>query len=323
VTNHTQLRQPTPWAATAIFTVGLALSTYLASLKWFGLPCLGLGCETVLHSAYGVIFGIPVSVFGMVLWLGAMFFPRLRVPCLLLLAGGSVYFTAVQVFVLGRICPFCLAHAGGTWLGLLLWRQAPSRHACWAGVILAAVAATITQQEAARTVREQARAAAALFAHPAALSWLGPVNRSSPVLVISLTCPSCLELLSEVAARNLSRQPVGPAVFLKIDASQRELAVTFAAAVESQGGGRDAFFTVFALLQTQKERVLSDPDTAARWLETVFPNAAGHRASAERQIDQNAAALTAANVSVTPLLIAAGRPPRVRPAPDDLFPAAN
>ena len=87
-------------------------------------PCtLTSGCETVLTSSYSAIFGIPVALLGSIYYLSlliALFVyfdfknqKILRYVCRFSLAGFlfSLYFVAIQIFVLHSYCLYCLISA--------------------------------------------------------------------------------------------------------------------------------------------------------------------------------------------------------------------
>jgi len=85
----------------------------------------GTGCTSVLASAYASVAGIPVAALGMgmylaMAWMTGQILKKQAtitesLPLLLLLStagvSASVYFTAVQAFILGQWCPFCLLSA--------------------------------------------------------------------------------------------------------------------------------------------------------------------------------------------------------------------
>ncbi len=116
---------------------GLADSVYLAQHEAGGTPLLCniqnfSGCNIVAASPYSHIFGIPLAEFG-VLFYGIVFvlaaleiviFDRLlrRVLQATSLIGviASLYFTLVQVFLIGAFCIYCLASALITLLILIL-----------------------------------------------------------------------------------------------------------------------------------------------------------------------------------------------------------
>jgi uncharacterized membrane protein len=105
------------------YFAGVTLSVITLAFKLHPAPCHIGSCMEVIGSSYGVILGIPVSVFGLLLWAGFLFRPR---PCLLLLALGSIYFTFIQMFVLHAFCVYCCAHALVVFF-MLACSQSPSK----------------------------------------------------------------------------------------------------------------------------------------------------------------------------------------------------
>lgn len=116
---------------------GLADSIYLAQHEIAGTPLLCniqnlSGCNIVAISSYSHVFGIPLAEFG-VLFYGILFvlaalelvlFDRLlrRVLQGISLGGvlASLYFTAVQIFLIGAFCIYCTTSAIITLLILIL-----------------------------------------------------------------------------------------------------------------------------------------------------------------------------------------------------------
>lgn len=114
---------------------GLANSAYLAQHEINGTPLLCniqnlSGCNVVASSPYSHLFGIPLSEYG-ILFYGMVFvlaafelaiFDRLlrRVLQIAALFGlvCSIYFTALQVFVINALCVYCMASA---FLALLIF----------------------------------------------------------------------------------------------------------------------------------------------------------------------------------------------------------
>ncbi len=291
--------------------LGLALAGMLAGLKWWSLPCgTGWECGAVLHSRYGAWWGLPVGLYAIFVWLGAGYFPRrLRLLCLLALAAGSVWFVGVQAFGLRHFCPWCLAHAGATWAALAAWRTPPSRWAAPFGLLaagLALVALFHVNGPAPAGDYSSLRDAGREAGQP----WLGHLTPDGPVVVFSLTCPKCLELIGQVEQTDLSTRPEGPGVLLKTDEQNLELTIVFVAAVLAQGADRDAFLNVAAVLFSRDELVLGNPSGAADWLRGVFPAAAARRQEAEALVAAQHRALAGAKLPVvTPLLLRAGRGP--------------
>jgi uncharacterized membrane protein len=105
--------------------IGLAIALYLSVVELGGgVPSCGPlhGCETVAQSPYARIGGVPVAVFGVALsaTLLALAVAWWRTDDLRLLAGHyalsllgvvfEVYFTYVEVFVIGAVCVWCATY---------------------------------------------------------------------------------------------------------------------------------------------------------------------------------------------------------------------
>jgi len=107
---------------------GLADSVYLTQQELSGAPLIcnieGFsGCNIVAESQYSRIFGIPLAEFGVLFYsiifilaaLELFLFDRLlrRVLQAMALVGvlASLYFTFVQIFLIGAFCIYCTASA--------------------------------------------------------------------------------------------------------------------------------------------------------------------------------------------------------------------
>jgi uncharacterized membrane protein len=107
---------------------GLADSVYLTQHELSGTPLLCniqnlSGCNVVTTSQYSHIFGIPLSEFGILFYsilfvlaaLEIVIFDQLlrRALQALSLVGiiSSLYFTAIQIFVIDAFCIYCLSSA--------------------------------------------------------------------------------------------------------------------------------------------------------------------------------------------------------------------
>ncbi|ATC63859.1 hypothetical protein CMV30_07810 [Nibricoccus aquaticus] len=137
-----------------LIVAGLALSAYLAALKFLALPCLGAGgCHTILHSRYGEIFRLPVGLYGTLLWLAVILVPdrSKRGMLLLLMSGGSVIFMLLQFAVLRSFCLYCTLHALITWAVLWLHAETPRRWTAPLGLALATGALLLTRHQIATT----------------------------------------------------------------------------------------------------------------------------------------------------------------------------
>ncbi len=312
-------------------TLGIALAAYLAGLHFLRLPCIGSGgCEVVINSRYGQFLGVPVGLFAVLLWLAVIYVPdRSKRGVLLVLMGGvSFVFMLLQFFVIRSFCLFCTAHALISWIMIALHGEKPSRWTAPLGLALAFSALFLARENAAARATETlppatAESVATLRARGAGLYWLGPYNERSPALILSLDCPSCLDLLDSLTRRFYDEGVAGPALYWKTTDANRALSETFVAAVLAQESTpRDAFLAVTTLFLTHKELAIQSPDNAAKRLENLF-SAADRVVHARRILDDQAAALAAAQLGqTTPLLLPPTGEPRVFFSADDLFPRA-
>lgn len=122
--------------------IGLAIAGYLSVIELQGeLPYCGplKGCEEVALSPYARVGGVPVAVFGVALSISLFFLAIawMRSGRIELLAAHyglsllgmvfEIYFTYLEVFVIGAVCVWCasygvslLARFG---VALLVWRR--------------------------------------------------------------------------------------------------------------------------------------------------------------------------------------------------------
>jgi uncharacterized membrane protein len=103
--------------------LGLAVAGYLTEAHYSGgttiCPLHG-GCETVQHSIYSKLVGVPVALIGLVgyvLILGSLLIPQnetTRLTTAVLAFGGfafSAYLTFRELFSIHAICPWCVSSA--------------------------------------------------------------------------------------------------------------------------------------------------------------------------------------------------------------------
>ena len=104
--------------AFAGFFLNLFLLTWRVSDGAAGIAgCGGTSCDEILASRWAVIFGVPVTVFGALAYVGIMgsLTPagrRLSVPVLGSVIGAVFWFVFVQAVLIGKFCPWCLAAHG-------------------------------------------------------------------------------------------------------------------------------------------------------------------------------------------------------------------
>jgi uncharacterized membrane protein len=143
-------RQTVPWlqqihpgvVLALLDLIGLAIAGYLSVIELQGeLPYCGplKGCEEVALSQYARVGGVPVAVFGVALSISLFFLAIawMRSGRIELLAAHyglsllgvvfEIYFTYLEVFVIGAVCVWCasygvslLARFG---VALLVWRR--------------------------------------------------------------------------------------------------------------------------------------------------------------------------------------------------------
>ncbi|HEY7829162.1 MAG TPA: vitamin K epoxide reductase family protein [Solirubrobacteraceae bacterium] len=103
--------------------LGLGVATYLTIAHYSGgttiCPLHG-GCETVQHSKYSQLAGVPVALIGLIgyiLILGVLLTPSsetTRLIAVVLTVGGfgfSIYLTGRELFSIHAICPWCVSSA--------------------------------------------------------------------------------------------------------------------------------------------------------------------------------------------------------------------
>ena len=106
--------------------IGFLDASYLAAKHYLGTPIncsIFEGCNQVASSPYAVVFGLPVSLYGviyyLVVFIGTVVALDLgsrgifRAVALVTIAGliASAYFTYLQGFVIGAWCLYCLGSA--------------------------------------------------------------------------------------------------------------------------------------------------------------------------------------------------------------------
>jgi uncharacterized membrane protein len=98
--------------------VGVALTSYLLSIRWTGsaLACTTGGCETVQASSYSTVLGIPVALLGLIAYVtlvGTALFRNdlARVAGFSVALGGAgfaAYLIYVQLAVIDAVCEWCV-----------------------------------------------------------------------------------------------------------------------------------------------------------------------------------------------------------------------
>ncbi len=124
------------FAMIAVATVGLGVASYLTYVHYAGGPILclkGGGCETVQHSIYSKLAGVPVALIGLIGYiviLASLLAPESESTRLATMTftvvgfGFSVYLTSRELFSIHAICPWCVSSAVMMTLltGMAVWR---------------------------------------------------------------------------------------------------------------------------------------------------------------------------------------------------------
>ncbi len=126
--------------------LALFIDLYLSYSGISGDSVIGCGvnsdCDKVLQSKWSKLFGIPVSLFALPIYIALIYSVglfreniesrkqrsawRITLFCSFLVLGAAIWFTFLQIFVIKSICPYCMAaHILGGVASLILILKAP------------------------------------------------------------------------------------------------------------------------------------------------------------------------------------------------------
>jgi len=125
----------------ALALAGLAIAAYLTYARYAGEPlyCSTGGCETVQHSRYATVAGIPVAVLGLAAYAALLGTAIARGQTAAAVGFGlagaglafSAYLLVAQLFLIDAICQWCVASdlvvtllAVATWTRFALTQRA-------------------------------------------------------------------------------------------------------------------------------------------------------------------------------------------------------
>lgn len=130
------------WLVIALALIGFTDSAFLFAKRLSGapIPCfITSGCDTVSKSPYSVLFGVPLSAWGVLFYLGIGFLSLLYIDTKNLLVAkliplattlgflSSAYFIYIQKFKIGAFCIYCILSAVVSTalfaLGITVWRK--------------------------------------------------------------------------------------------------------------------------------------------------------------------------------------------------------
>lgn len=114
------------WSIIILSLIGFTDAAFLLAKRLSGapIPCfITTGCDEVSKSPYSVMFGVPLSAWGVIFYLGTGFLALLYMDTKNALAGAlvplatlfgflsSCYFIYVQKFLIGAFCIYCILSA--------------------------------------------------------------------------------------------------------------------------------------------------------------------------------------------------------------------
>jgi uncharacterized membrane protein len=106
-------------AVAALALVGVAIAGYLTYVHYAGvsITCSTGGCETVQHSRYAEISGVPVALLGLLAFVGILASAirggiegrAATLSISLIGVAFAAYLLVVQLAVIGAVCEWCVA----------------------------------------------------------------------------------------------------------------------------------------------------------------------------------------------------------------------
>lgn len=130
------------WSIVIFALLGFTDAAFLLAKRLSGtpIPCfITTGCDEVSKSPYSVMFGVPLSAWGVLFYLGTGFITLLYVDTKNALAArlipvattlgflSSCYFIFVQKFLIGAFCIYCIMSAIIATilfvLGIIAWKK--------------------------------------------------------------------------------------------------------------------------------------------------------------------------------------------------------
>ena len=308
---------------TSLAGVGLLCCVYLAALKLINLPCPLAGCGVIINSRYGSLFGMPLPLYAMPLWI-VLALPSTRawqrgvqLLSVLLLAVGGLVLMGIQFFVLRGFCPFCTLHAVAALAAAFALPLRGRAHA-WLPALVLALTLPLVQvvkltgeaelrnpqapgysTQAAPDAGGADAAAPAKAVYPtnidqAAFHWFGEVDaKQSPILVVSFQCAHCLSLLENTLKNPKFGTSKGPKIFVYAQPQESQDSVDVLAAMLSiPGTPQEQFAAVFSQVESLREPLLThDSKELRKRLDVLFPVYTQKLAAARQQFNLQVVAL--------------------------------
>ena len=329
------------WVTTLLTGAALLLCVYLASLKLLDLPCLLEGCDKIIISRYGSIGPVPVSILAMPLWL-LLTLPAARpghqsiqFAAATALGFGAIGFMCIQFFILHGFCLFCTAHALCA-LAVVFTLCRWGRAAAWLPSLILALALPLVlavklhanskfSSQSVSAISSSTGMYVRLFPNmvpnQAAYAWLGNLDSQSPLLVVSLQCPHCLDLL-EATMRHPQFGTLKAAKVLMVTAETDHdntlaiLAAILSASPEPQKG----FIAVFSQISQLRDPLLThDSKMLRERLAILFPRYPQFLEQARRQDTVQMQIISHFPIRSTPFYLRSNGEARYTVQPADLL----
>lgn len=310
-----------PWlgpVGALVCGLGAALAGYSVLVKLAAVPCFSASCGAVINSEYGALVGIPVGLFGLVLWGLLPWLPRWgRIGLKGLLVAGSVVFILIQAMILDQFCPICLAHALACFVvAPLPVPKKATAIAVYVGLVLALALAVRADVSSRRALRERipvttvaSQSEGITHAGPG-LPWLSAASIEDVDLVISLTCGQCQRILEQLLAERGEDRSTPRILFLTEDGNVEVTRLVVAAVLSGDGSGRtDAFARgLMVLLEDPAILARDDAGTAEFLLSELFPGLESALDEADAILQVHADLLEQLGIETTPALVIEGQP---------------
>ena len=294
-------------ASTAVLWLVTTVALYLTLLSITQLPCLGGGgCANVLKSSYSKVLGIPVGLLAFVFWTFVPCLPqKLYKAALAVFVVGCFGFVAVMV-KLHTFCPYCTLHHVLAISLLFL----PKPQALTKSVSLAIlVALSLASIQGHGEVKQVPTAPLPVkqLVYPTenlpTVSLFGPTTDKSPILVLSLTCPLCLEKINTLLTANV---PNPPKVLFLITPENRELTTRVISAAISIGKVDEGLSLVLMSLDKNLQN-LHMTSYSEKLLADMYPvPVVKYKAEATELVNQMEVATKKQGWNAAPLLIQNG-----------------
>ena len=307
---------------TSLVGLGLLCCIYLAALKLINLPCPLSGCGVIINSRYGALFGVPLPIFAIPLWVvlalpvAGAWQARAQLASVVLLALGGVVLMGIQFLVLKGFCPFCTLHALAALAAAFSLPLRGRAHAWLPAVILALALPLVLIVKLAGEAQLRSpdapgystaaapggaapAAAPARLAYPtnidqAAFRWLGDFDaKASPILVVSLQCGHCLGLLEGSLKSPQFGVTKGPKVFVYAQPQEAQDTIdVMAAMLTVPGTQQEQFAAVFGRIDDLRDPLLThDSKELHKRLAVLFPQYTEKLAAARQEYNVQVVAL--------------------------------